>query len=331
MTFFNWIKLGLLVAVAAGTTTEQFARHRARRDWRPPGALVDVGGDRKLQIDCRGAGSPTVVLESGLDSYGSLSWALVHDSIAATTRVCAYSRAGLLWSDVSQRAFDSRETARDLHTALIANGEEHPWVMVGHSIGAAYVTTFAQLYGAEVGGIVLVDPSHPDQFTRFREATGKNLDPPATMIRLGSMLSWTGLLRFLPSGQSPAPWQPECDAMVADFMPTSIKSLADEAGAVHASLARAGELRTFGNRPLIVLTAGNEQSADQLKMMKLEPEHGRLLLEVTVKLHDDLASWSTRGRNEVVAGADHYIQLTHPAAVVAAVRDAVGAVVESGL
>ena len=44
-------------------------------------------------------GSPTVVLESGLDTYGSLAWASVHDSIAATTRVCAYSRAGIMWSD----------------------------------------------------------------------------------------------------------------------------------------------------------------------------------------------------------------------------------------
>jgi hypothetical protein len=30
----------------------------------PPGKLVDIGG-RKLHINCTGAGSPTVVLESG--------------------------------------------------------------------------------------------------------------------------------------------------------------------------------------------------------------------------------------------------------------------------
>jgi pimeloyl-ACP methyl ester carboxylesterase len=330
MTFFNWIKLGLVVSVAVGATTEQVARHRARQHWAAPGALVDVGGDRKLQLDCRGTGSPTVVLESGLDAYGSLSWALVHDSIAATSRVCAYSRAGLMWSDASKREFDSREAARDLHTALIANGEKGPWVMVGHSIGAAYVTTFTQQYSAEVGGLVLVDPSHPDQFTRYREVTGKSLEPSSSIIQLGAKLRWTGVLRLVPSGESPAPWPAEYDAMAEDLMPTSVKPLADEVGAVRASLAHAGELRAFGDRPLIVLTAGNEQSAAQLKMMSLKPEHGRLLLAATKALHDEQASWSTRGRNEVVAGADHYIQFTRPAAVTSAVREVVGAVAASG-
>ncbi len=330
MTFFNGVKLALLALVAIGATTERIARGRARKDWKAPGALVDVGGERKLQMDCRGTGSPTVVLESGLDAYGSLSWALVHDSIAATARVCAYSRAGLMWSDASRRKFDSRETARDLHVALVANGEEGPWVLVGHSIGAAYVTSFMQQYGAEVGGIVLVDPSHPDQFRRYLDVTGKSLEPSAAIIRLGSRLSWTGLLRLMPAGASPALWSAKHDAMIADLLPTSVNALADEADAVRASLARAGELRAFGNRPLIVLTAGNEQSAAQLKMMKLNPEHGRLLLEATKALHDEQASWSTRGRNDVVVGADHYIQFTRPAAVIAAVREVVGAVEASG-
>jgi len=330
MTMFNWIKVGLLVSVAVGATSERITRDRVRKEWKAPGALVDIGNNRKLQMDCRGTGSPTVVLESGLNAYGSLSWALVHDSIAATARVCAYSRAGLMWSDAPKRKFDSRETARDLHAALMANGEKGPWVMVGHSIGAAYATTFVQQYGAEVGGIVLIDPSHPDQFSRYRDVTGKSLEPSAAVLRIGAKLSWTGLLRFVPAGKSPAPWPVENDAMAADFVPTSVKALAGEAGAVGATLARAGEQRTFGNRPLIVLTAGNEQPAEQLAMMKLTPEHGRLLLEVTKSLHREQASWSARGRNDVVPGADHYIQFTRPAAVIAAVREVVGAVAAGG-
>src|SRR5689334_21560647 len=71
--------LGLLVlALACGNTYELVGRRRAARDFPPPGKLVDIGG-RKIQLDCRGAGSPTVVFESGLDLYGSLSWSLVHD------------------------------------------------------------------------------------------------------------------------------------------------------------------------------------------------------------------------------------------------------------
>ena len=44
-------------------------------------------------------GSPTVVLEAGLGNLGSLSWSAVQDSIATTTRVCSYSRAGIMWSE----------------------------------------------------------------------------------------------------------------------------------------------------------------------------------------------------------------------------------------
>ena len=38
-------------------------------------------------------------MQSGLDALGSLSWAAVHDETAKTSRVCVYSRSGILWSD----------------------------------------------------------------------------------------------------------------------------------------------------------------------------------------------------------------------------------------
>jgi hypothetical protein len=88
----------IILAVLIGFGFETFMRSQASRNHPVLGKLVDIGG-RRIQIDCRGEGSPTVVLESGIDNLGSLSWAAVHDEIAQTTRVCAYSRAGILWSD----------------------------------------------------------------------------------------------------------------------------------------------------------------------------------------------------------------------------------------
>ena len=95
-----------VIALGTGASYEATVRHRATRAYPVRGRLVDIGG-RRLQLDCRGAGSPTVVLESGLDHLGSLAWATVHDSIARTTRVCAYSRAGILWSDAAPGPFDA--------------------------------------------------------------------------------------------------------------------------------------------------------------------------------------------------------------------------------
>jgi hypothetical protein len=123
-------------AVLTGTVTERVMRQRAKRAFPAEGRLVEVAAGRRLQLECRGAGSPTVVLEGGLDVYGSLTWAAVHDSIAATTRTCGYSRAGILWSDRVNRPLDLAGRTRDLHAALRLSGESPPWIMVAiHSAG----------------------------------------------------------------------------------------------------------------------------------------------------------------------------------------------------
>lgn len=313
------------ITVVTGATVEQAARARIRSEGHVPGKLVNVGGGRRIQIDCRGSGSPTVVLESGLDNYGSLTWAAVHDSIATTTRACAYSRAGIMWSDPFSGDFDSRKAARDLRAALAASGESAPWVMVGHSIGAAYVMTFTQLFAAEVSGVVLVDGSHPDQFARFRAATGRSLQPSATVPRIGAALAWTGLLRALPRASSPASWPVEIDDVTPAFLPTSLDALAREAQAIPATLLRAGEARSLGNRPLIVLTAAQPQSPSELAAMGLSAEQGLRLQTVSHALHDDQATWSRRGRNDVVPNASHYIQFDRPDVVIAAILEVLGA------
>jgi hypothetical protein len=97
-----YVCLGIfsLVALATvvGVVYELLGRRHAAQEFPPPGKLVDIGG-RRIHLDCRGIGSPTVIFESGLDMIGSLSWSAVHDEIAKSTRACAYSRAGIMWSD----------------------------------------------------------------------------------------------------------------------------------------------------------------------------------------------------------------------------------------
>src|SRR5688572_10552988 len=83
----------VLLAIIGGAGFEAYARHQARATFKPLGRLVDIGG-RKIHVDCRGRGAPTVILEAGLDSGGSLAWSKVHDRIAVGTRTCAYDRAG---------------------------------------------------------------------------------------------------------------------------------------------------------------------------------------------------------------------------------------------
>jgi hypothetical protein len=120
----------IVVVVVAGVIYEQIMRSRAASEFPVQGRLLDIGNGRHMQIDCRGTGTPTVVFEAGLDTAGSLSWSAVQDAIAATTRACAYSRAGVMWSDPRTQKFEPDGVARDLHALLAAAGEHAPFVMV---------------------------------------------------------------------------------------------------------------------------------------------------------------------------------------------------------
>ena len=333
----RWLKRIALSAAAlgavvllSGASYEQVMRRRAREEHPAPGRLVDVGDGRRIQIDCRGAGSPTVVLESGLDHLGSLSWAAVHDSIAATTRVCAYSRAGIMWSDPSNAPFDMASVSRDLHDALAAAHERAPYVIAGHSIGVPYVMAFTHAYPADVKGLVFVDGSHPDQFARFREITGQSLMPQPGEVKLGVALGWTGLVRLLPAGAAPVSWPAKVVGTAPSFLPLSVRGLAEETAAIPATLATVSAMRELGDRPLVVLTAGQVQPQEALQAMHITREQGTRLRDAARVFHDEQASWSRRGRHEVVPDASHYIQFDRPDVVIRAVREVIDAVRAGG-
>ena len=57
--------------------------------------------------------------------------------LARETRVCAYDRAGRGWSDSASAAQDGMAVATDLHTLLERAHVPGPFVLVGHSSGAA--------------------------------------------------------------------------------------------------------------------------------------------------------------------------------------------------
>jgi pimeloyl-ACP methyl ester carboxylesterase len=309
-----------LLALLAGVIFEFGSRAAARRDYPPPGKLVDVGG-RRIQLDCRGAGSPVVVFQSGLDLDGALSWAAVHDRVGQFTRACAYSRAGLMWSDPDGRPFSAEHAAEDLHEALARAGEKPPFVLVAHSLGGPYSMVFTRLYPSEVAGLVFVDASHPDQGERLRAAAGEPL--PLTDYSLGDALAWTGIVRLVtargPLGPPSAP--AAITRPVRAFLPASLHAFRKEADATPATSAAAGRLRRLGDRPLVVLTHGVPIAAPGAPWPP--PSRAARVEAAWLDMQKDEAAWSTRGRQRVVAGTGHYIQFDRPDAVVAAVREVV--------
>jgi pimeloyl-ACP methyl ester carboxylesterase len=266
-----------------------------------------------------------VVFEAGLDTMGSLSWSAVQDAIASTTRACAYSRAGVMWSEPRTQKFEPDGVARDLHALLTAAGEHAPFVMVGHSLGGPYIMTFTRLYPQEVAGLVFVDASHPDQIERLNQAIGKKMEPGTGMLKTASALSWTGITRLISShSDSGGNFSPKAKQANDAYISSSIGAALQEGESLDATLAAAGQLRQLGDRPLVVLTATKPLPAAVLKQVELSPEQGQRMQTAWKALHDDEASWSHHSRHELVPEATHYIQFDKPDVVIAAVKEVVG-------
>src|SRR3712207_5181209 len=111
-----WLIVALLVLAVAGAIYQAIATERAERAYPPPGEMVDVGG-YSLHIDCVGQGSPTVVLDAALGDM-SASWVWVQQEVSDTTRVCAYDRAGMGWSEMGPEPRDAKQISSELHTLL---------------------------------------------------------------------------------------------------------------------------------------------------------------------------------------------------------------------
>jgi pimeloyl-ACP methyl ester carboxylesterase len=155
----------VIILLAIGVTYEARSRNRDRRLYQPPGKLVDIGGT-KLHLYCSGSGSPTVVLDYGLEgSY--LDWRLVQPEVARFTRVCSYDRGGYGWSDPSPKPRTPTAMMQELHALLAAAGEKSPYILVGHSYGGFDVLTYAHEFRSDTAAVVLVDSSHPDYKPAF--------------------------------------------------------------------------------------------------------------------------------------------------------------------
>jgi pimeloyl-ACP methyl ester carboxylesterase len=129
------------------------------------GRAVPALGGRRLYLDCRGSGSPTVVLEAGM-GMDARSWGAVFPMLSGDGRTCVYSRANR-WGSDPRDEHTVGEAVADLRGALAAAGEKPPFVLVGHSLGDVYARIFADAHAAETAGLVLVDPFGPDQFRRL--------------------------------------------------------------------------------------------------------------------------------------------------------------------
>ena len=283
--------------------------------------LVDIGG-RRLYLECRGTGSPTVVLEAGYLNRADI-WSLdtvepagsrpmVLPGVASFSRVCAYDRPGAIGvvnpdlslipeDDPSLRSRSDPvpmpRTAQDLvaelparlHSEGVAAG---PYVLVGHSLGGVIVRLYASDYPDEVAGLVLVDAPHEELNAQLK-----------ALLTPAQWAEFERLNQIIPPEWA---WYREIERVDLD--------------ASFAQLGQARTTRPIRPMPLAVLARG--RPADPvLPDWPVDAFEQRALAN-----QQDLTTLVPNARLSIARQSQHHIQQDQPALVIEAIRQVVAGV-----
>jgi pimeloyl-ACP methyl ester carboxylesterase len=265
-------------------------------DFRGP---IDIGNGRHLYLECRGKGSPTVILESGYhnssdpwsqsDAVAPAVGPAVLPALARTHRVCAYDRPGtLLYSDppsLSDRSSpvamprSAQDVGGDLHALLAAAHLPGPYVLVGHSLGGLFARLYAQTYPDQVRAVVFVD------------AFGVEI---------------AGLL-----GSDWPAYRQALDEPLPQFTDAPSFEVID----IEKSVAQVAAAPAFPPIPTVVLTRTEPFAIPPT----VPSEQGAKLEQAWREATSDLVALRPQTPHLVATGSDHFIQIHQPDLVVAAV------------
>jgi pimeloyl-ACP methyl ester carboxylesterase len=200
------------------------------------------------------------------------------------------------------------QIATDLHQLLDRAHVPGPYVLAGHSFGGLYVRTYAARYPEEVAGLVLVDSTAAKNTPVSPQKAGSY----SVLKHLSSLVATTsrlGVGRLIAAtGFSDLPPRYRDDARTTAATGKEMGGFLDEFGVANRSEAEAGELRSLGAKPLIVLTAERDNSKGWMAAQ------------------NEMATLSTNSLHRVEAGATHasFVESPdHAAAVTRAIHDVV--------
>ncbi|MGB6985025.1 MAG: alpha/beta hydrolase [Candidatus Aquilonibacter sp.] len=328
----------VFIALCGGVAVASVLTQAEVAPYLHPQRMVDVGGHR-LNLYCTGQGSPTVVLDAG-EGNDMFTWRKVQPMVAKFTRVCSFDRAGMGFSDGGPLPRDANAMVTDLHALLQNAGLHAPYILVGHSVAGLYAPLYADRYPHDVAGMVLVDPSFPNQ-TQALDAvspTMKHNDaaaPDAYHVCYEAALHGdltTGADKYALCGfpaHADALAKAQCAQNGVAFCERLHVEIAqirrpafwldlgseDAASGAVDSAEDIKEQRNYGAMPLIVLTAANDvgPSLPSAEMTAVD--------RVWTAGHDRVAQLSSVGVNFVVTQSGHSIQEDRPAVVASAIAE----------
>jgi len=102
-------------------------------------------------------GKPVIVFENGRGTEFDY-WLPILKEVSKGNASFAYNRPRIGSSDDDNQIPTIDHIAKILHQSLLQKGLDPPYLLVGHSWGAACIRCFAAFYPDEVAGLIFVDP-----------------------------------------------------------------------------------------------------------------------------------------------------------------------------
>jgi pimeloyl-ACP methyl ester carboxylesterase len=275
-----------------------------------PGEFVLVGEDR-LHAVSEGAGTPPVLLSSGLGGAW-FDWIAVMERLRDRNRAIAFDRPGLGGSPPGRGRAGLREEADRL--AGLARWAGPPVIVVAHSLAGFHAEAFARLYPELLYGMVLVDPSAEQDVPGYARRLSR-LAPAARFA--GRAAGLIGIARFA---------GPRIRSLV-------MRRICERGDVAPPEFARAVYTRPHVLGALLAENAGYRQAAADLLALRESAPFPDVPLQVITALgdvrgdgrewksaHADLAALSPHGGQIVLPRTGHLVQIDRPEVVAEAVE-----------
>jgi len=242
----------------------------------------------EVQAAFGGGMTPTVILISGLNDNLTV-WDKVQAAVSAKTRVVAYDRGGVGWSELGHDPRTGGQVALELREFLVAADIPGPYLLVAHSFGGYYARLFANAYPDDVVGMVLIDTVHED-----RENRQALLLDPSTLNTLQTVSKFT---------------------TEAVGTPGSLGEFQNRINTSQEIRAK----RRLPNIPLVFLS----RDKDEFSYL---PRGSTEAFRLETELDEGQAALVPNGVLRVVTGSGHVVQQDKPEAVIGAIYDVMNAI-----
>ncbi|GAB2544551.1 alpha/beta fold hydrolase [Nocardia heshunensis] len=275
----------------------------------PVGGFREIDG-RRIFVHRSGSGGPAVVFLSGASAVG-LDYFGVQQGVSEFTTAVVYDRCGTGFSDHVPLPRTAAAVATELRELLRAEDIPGPYVLAAHSLGGLYAHRFAQLFPADVAGLVWLDALHRDWDDFMPAAVGlaateRMAADPEQLEQMRPILrEWAE--ESLADYPKPLR-EPLFEAKLTDGWIRS--GIAEQSTLVEL----ATEVRSGSGIPDVPVIA--------LTVLGGDPERMRAVHEAKTRMDAALVNSVTQGEQRLLTDTFHHrLCVDRPDAVVAAVRD----------